>query len=72
MRFASFKSSDSQRLRLQRLLHLHENGQLINKPYVDLCNCMDRLIRNTAAQRFCDHPDPAVIDHFQLIASGSS
>ena len=27
---------------------------------------MDRLIGNTAAQRFCDHPDPAVIDHFQL------
>ena len=52
---------------LQGLLHLHQHGNLINKPYVDLRDLMDRLIVDPFPQRLGDHKDPLVVHHGQAL-----
>ena len=48
------------------IFHLNQDCQLVDEPEVNLGDGMDFFIRNAAAQRFCDHPDTAVIYHMQL------
>ena len=60
-----------QSFRSQRAVPLRHSptidGQLVNKPVVDLGDGMDFFIGNAAAQRFRNEPDAAVIDYVQLI-----
>ena len=49
------------------MLHFHQNGNLVDKPQINLRNIMDRFIWDPLADRFRDHPDPAVVHHCQLL-----
>ena len=60
------KKFSCQRLCLQSLLHLHKNGDLINKPAVDFCNTVDIFSGNISSYSFRDLPDTAVVHYRQL------
>ena len=51
----------------QRVLHLHQNGNFINKPLVNHGDLVDLPIGNIAADRLCNSPDPHIIHDCQLI-----
>ena len=51
---------------LQRLLHLYQDRDLVNKPYVDLCDGMDLFVGNAAAHCLCNSPDSHIIDDGQF------
>ena len=50
-----------QLLLTQRLLHLHEDRQLVDKPDIDLRDLMDLLVGNALADRFGNTPDPHIV-----------
>ena len=59
-----FQQFNGQFLCLQSLLHLHKNGNFINKPDVNLGNIVNLFVRIVPAQRLRDHPDTAVVHFF--------
>ena len=46
----------------QTLFHLNQNGNLIDKPFVNFCNIMDFIIRCPFADQLSDNINSAVID----------
>ena len=46
---------------LEGVLHLHQNGQLVNKPEIYFSDVVYLLIGESAAQRLCNSPDAHVI-----------
>ena len=46
---------------LEGVLHLHQNGQLVNKPEINFSDVVYLLIGESAAQRLCNSPDAHVI-----------
>ena len=56
-----------QGLCLQCMLHLGQNGDLVNEPQVDLCNVVDLFITDTLTDCFSDHIDSLVIHDLQTL-----
>ena len=46
---------------LQILLHLHQNGDLVDEPQIDTGDLMDRLVGDTFADSLGDSPDTHII-----------
>ena len=64
--FCFLQSLGVQRLILKLLLHLYQNGDLINKPQVDLRRLMDGLVADPLTDSLRNLPDPAVVYHLKL------
>ena len=64
--FCFFQKFRCEFLCLQSLFHLNKDCDLVDEPFVDLCDRMDLVIRDSFAECFCDHPDSAVIYDFQF------
>ena len=62
----------TQKLRRDRSLfqlffHLHQNGDLVDKPLVHHGDLVDRIIIQSLAQSFGDDPDPLIVHLFQAL-----
>ena len=58
---------------LQRIFHLGQDRDLIDKPQIDLGDLMDLLLRNSNTDRLCNSPDSHIIYNmksFQHLFSG--
>ena len=56
-----------QGLCLQCMLHLGQNGDLVNEPQVDLGNVVDLFIADSLTDCFSDHIDSLVIHDLQAL-----
>ena len=55
-----------QRSSAELCLHSDQTVQLMDEPAIYLCQREDIVVREAAAQRFCNDPDAAIVDHAQL------